>query len=198
MKKELTVFVFIIMFLNLVAVNAQDIHLGKNLPYIIEKEDTIYVVNLNTINIEAEGPDYLANLQAYYRLRFNVIKVYPYARLAAVKLNEMNTKLASLPNERERKRYRNQVEEQVRKDFEDQVKKLSINQGNVLIKLIDRETGQSSFALIKELKGTFNAFFAQGLAKLFGHDLNDRYDPTGTDKTIESIVRQIETGEIEF
>lgn len=186
------------MFLNLVAVNAQDIHLGKNLPYIIEKEDTIYVVNLNTINIEAEGPDYLANLQAYYRLRFNVIKVYPYARLAAVKLNEMNTKLASLPNERERKRYRNQVEEQVRKDFEDQVKKLSINQGNVLIKLIDRETGQSSFALIKELKGTFNAFFAQGLAKLFGHDLNDRYDPTGTDKTIESIVRQIETGEIEF
>lgn len=198
MKKELTVFIFIIMFLNLVAVKAQEIHLGKNLPYIIEKEDTIYVVNLNTINIEAEGPDYLANLQAYYRLRFNVIKVYPYARLAAVKLNEMNTKLASLPNERERKRYRNQVEEQVRKDFEDQVKKLSINQGNVLIKLIDRETGQSSFALIKELKGTFNAFFAQGLAKLFGHDLNDRYDPTGTDKTIESIVRQIETGEIEF
>ena len=198
MKKELTVFIFIIMFLNLVAVKAQGIHLGKNLPYIIEKEDTIYVVNLNTINIEAEGPDYLANLQAYYRLRFNVIKVYPYARLAAVKLNEMNTKLASLPNERERKRYRNQVEEQVRKDFEDQVKKLSINQGNVLIKLIDRETGQSSFALIKELKGTFNAFFAQGLAKLFGHDLNDRYDPTGTDKTIESIVRQIETGEIEF
>ena len=198
MKKELTVFIFIIMFLNLVAVKAQEIHLGKNLPYIIEKEDTIYVVNLNTINIEAEGPDYLANLQAYYRLRFNVIKVYPYARLAAVKLNEMNTKLASLPNERERKRYRNQVEEQVRKDFEDQVKKLSINQGNVLIKLIDRETGQSSFALIKELKGTFNAFFAQGLAKLFGHDLNDRYDPTGTDKTIESIVHQIETGEIEF
>ncbi len=198
MNKQVVVIFLFFKFFSLQILMAQDKKFGKNLPFIIEKEDTIYVVNLSTINIEAEGPDYLKNLQEYYRLRFNVIKVYPYARLAAVKLQEMNNKMASLPNEREKKRYRNQVEDQVRKDFEDQVKKLSINQGNVLIKLIDRETGQSSFALIKELKGTFNAFFAQGLAKLFGHDLNDRYDPTGADKTIESIVHQIETGEIEF
>lgn len=176
----------------------QEKHEGKNLPYIIEKEDTIYVVNLSTVNIEAEGPDYLKNLQAYYRLRFNVIKVYPYARLVAVKLNEMNRVMSTLNSNREKRRYRNLVEDQVRKDFEDQIKKLSINQGDVLIKLIDRETGQCSYELIKDLKGTFNAFFAQGLAKLFGHDLKSRYDSFGEDKTIESIVGQIERGEIQF
>ncbi|HNP49676.1 MAG TPA: DUF4294 domain-containing protein, partial [Bacteroidia bacterium] len=138
------------------------------------------------------------NLQAYSRLRFNEIKGYPYARLAAVKLNEMELKMASMNSDREKKRYRKTVEEQVRKDFEEQIKKLSINQGNVLIKLIDRETGHTSYDLIKQLKGSFNAFFAQGLAKLFGHDLKDEYDPEGEDKTIEMIVKQIENGQIVF
>ena len=177
---------------------AQDTLKGKMLPYIIEKEDTIFVVNLNLVKIEAAGPDYLKNLQAYYRLRFNVIKVYPYARLAAVKLNEMNSKMAEMKTDREKRKYRKSVEEQVRKDFEEQIKKLSINQGNVFIKLIDRETGHSSYELVKELKGSFNAFFAQGLAKVFGDDLKDKYDPYGEDSTIETIVQQIERGEIQF
>ena len=150
------------------------------LPYIIEEEDTIYVVNLHLVTVEAEGPDYLKNLQAYYRLRFNVIKVYPYARLAAVKLNEMNSKMSAMKTDREKRKYRKGVEEQVRKDFEDQLKKLS------------------SYELIKDLKGSMNAFFAQGMAKLFGHDLKGKYDPIGDDKTIESIVQQIERGEIQF
>ncbi|HNP99880.1 MAG TPA: DUF4294 domain-containing protein [Bacteroidia bacterium] len=172
---------------------------GYRLPYILEGEDTIPVVNLPIVNIiDVNSPEYLKNLQAYYRLRFNVIKVYPYARLAAVKLNEMELKMASMNSDREKKRYRKTVEEQVRKDFEEQIKKLSINQGNVLIKLIDRETGHTSYDLIKQLKGSFNAFFAQGLAKLFGHDLKDEYDPEGEDKTIEMIVKQIENGQIVF
>ncbi|MBL0256149.1 MAG: DUF4294 domain-containing protein [Bacteroidetes bacterium] len=100
-------------------------------------------------------------------MRFNVIKVYPYARLVAVKLNEMEIAMSKMSSDRERKKYRKVVEEQVRKDFEEQIKKLSINQGNVLIKLIDRETGKTSYELIKKLKGYLNAFFAQGLAKLF-------------------------------
>lgn len=192
-------FVFLFPFvLSANSLFAQDKGQGKMLPYIIEKEDTIYVVNLQTLNVETEGPDYMKNLQAYYRLRFNVIKVYPFARLAAVKLNEMNTKMAAMSTDREKKKYKKLIEDQVRKDFEEQVKKLSINQGNVLIKLIDRETGHSSYELVKDLKGSFNAFFAQGLAKVFGHDLKDRYDPTGEDKAIESIVKQIENGEIQF
>ncbi len=172
---------------------------GYKVPYIVEGDDTIPVVNLPIINIEAAGGDeYLKNLQAYYRLRFNVIKVYPYARLAAVKLNQMNADMAKMKSDRERRRYKKSVEEQVRKDFEEQIKKLSINQGKVLIKLIDRETGNTSYELIKSLKGSLNAFFAQGVAKLFGHDLKSEYDPEGADKAIENIVGQIERGEITF
>ncbi len=198
MKKISRVFILLPFILAVFNSFSQDTLKGKMLPYIIEKEDTIFVVNLNLVKIEAAGPDYLKNLQAYYRLRFNVIKVYPYARLAAVKLNEMNSKMAEMKTDREKRKYRKSVEEQVRKDFEEQIKKLSINQGNVFIKLIDRETGHSSYELVKELKGSFNAFFAQGLAKVFGHDLKDKYDPYGEDSTIETIVQQIERGEIQF
>jgi hypothetical protein len=172
---------------------------GYKVPYIIEGNDTIPVVNLPQIKIEDFGnPEYMQNLQAYYRLRFNVIKVYPYARLAAVKLNEMNLRMTEMKSEREKRKYKRSVEEQVRKDFEETIKKLSINQGNVLIKLLDRETGHTSYELIKQLKGSFNAFFAQGMAKMFGHDLKTEYDPQGEDKAIENIVKQIENGEITF
>lgn len=172
---------------------------GYRLPYIIEGVDTIPVVNLQVVSIsDSASPEYLKNLQAYYRLRFNVIKVYPYARLAAVKLNEMNGKMEKMASKRDKKRYRKDVEELVRKDFEDQIKKMSINQGNVLIKLLDRETGHTSYELIKDLKGSLNAFFAQGVAKLFGHDLKNEYDPEGADKAIENVVKQIERGEITF
>ena len=172
---------------------------GFRLPYILEGDDTIPVVNLPILNIEAAGgEEYLKNLQAYYRLRFNVIKVYPYARLAAVKLNQMHADMDKMKSDRDRRRYRKTIEDQVRNDFEEQIKKLSINQGKVLIKLIDRETGHTSYDLIKDLKGSFNAFFAQSVAKLFGHDLKSEYDPLGADKAIENVVQQIERGEISF
>jgi hypothetical protein len=168
-------------------------------PYILEGDDTIPVVNLPVVNIEANGgAEYLKNLQAYYRLRFNVIKVYPFARLAAVKVNEMHTKMAAMKTDRERRKYKNAMEDQIRTDFEEQIKKLSVNQGKILIKLIDRETGHTSYELIKDLKGSLNAFFAQGVAKLFGHDLKSDYDPMGADQAIENIVQQIERGEITF
>jgi|SRR6185436_5778053 len=178
---------------------AQDpVTIGKyKLPAIVIGEDTFPVVNLPLVSIvDFADPEVLKNLQAYYRLRFNVIKVYPYAKLAAAKLNEMNQHAATLKTQREKRRYIKETEKQVKKDFEDQVKNLSINQGNVLIKLIYRETGSTSYELIKELRGSFNAFFAQGLAKLFGHDLKSIYDPAGEDKTIENIVQQIESGQI--
>lgn len=194
----LVVFFFFLFSFNAYSQRPVKVEGGYKVPYIIEKDDTIPIVNLPEVQISEAGPDYLKNLQEYYRLRFNVIKVYPYARLAAVKLNEMNAKMATMTNNREKRRYRKDVEEQVRKDFEETIKKLSINQGNVLIKLIDRETGHTSYELIKDLKGSFNAFFAQGLAKLFGHNLKDQYDPEGEDKVIESIVKQIESGQIQF
>ncbi len=180
---------------------AQDsVRVGSyKLPAVIIGDDTIPVVNLPMVTVvDFADPEMMKNIQAYYRLRFNVIKVYPYARLAAVKLNEMNQHAATLTNAKEKKKYIKETEKQMKLDFEEQIKNLSINQGDVLIKLINRETGSTSYELLKELRGSLNAFFAQGLAKLFNHDLKDTYEPLGKDKTIENIVKQIESGQITF
>ena len=76
------------------------------------------------------------------------------------------------------------------------MKKLTVNQGRILLKLIDRETGNTSYELVKELRGTISAVFWQTIARLFGSDLRAQYDPKGEDKLIERVVRMIETGQI--
>lgn len=85
----------------------------------------------------------------------------------------------------------------MKEKFEKDLKKLTFNQGTILIKLVDRETGTTSYNLVKELRGSFQAFFWQSLARLFGSTLKSEYDAEGDDAAIESIVRSIEKGEIQ-
>lgn len=189
-------FLFFLLFaVSFNAFQAQAQHPVK-LPYIIEGDDTIPVVNLPIVNVTDYGPEYMNNLKAYYRLRFNVIKVYPYARLAAMKVNQLNDTLAKMKTNRERKAFTKDFEKQLREDFGKQIENLSVNQGKIFLKLLDRETGHTSFDIIKEMKGSFNAFVLQSSARIFGHNLKDDYDPVGSDKAIEGIVQQIERGEI--
>ena len=197
--KHILVSIILILFVSN-AFSQDSLKAGKyKLPTIIIGEDTFPVINLPMVTIfDFADPEVLKNLQAYYRLRFNVIKVYPYAKLAAVKLREMNEHASTLTSEREKRKYIKSTEKQMKEDFEEQIKNLSISQGDVLIKLINRETGNTSYELLKELRGSFNAFFSQGLAKLFGHDLKDTYEPEGKDKNIENIIKQIESGQISF
>ena len=190
-----TLLIFVLFAISFNAFQAKAQHSVK-LPYIIEGEDTIPVVNLPIVNVTDYGPDYMNNLKAYYRLRFNVIKVYPYARLAAMKVNQLNDTLAKMKTNRERKAYTKIFEKQLREDFGKQIENLSVNQGKIFLKLLDRETGHTSFDIIKEMKGSFNAFVLQSSARIFGHNLKDDYDPEGNDKAIEAIVKQIESGEI--
>ena len=86
------------------------------------------------------------------------------------------------------------IEKQLFAEFESQVRKMKVSEGRILIKLLDRQTGQSSYAIIKEFKGGFSAFFWQSVAKLFGHDLKAEYDAMGEDRMIEYIVWEIEMG----
>ncbi|MCB0784678.1 MAG: DUF4294 domain-containing protein, partial [Flavobacteriales bacterium] len=88
------------------------------------------------------------------------------------------------------------AEAELRAEFEAEVRELTISQGKVLIKLIDRETGQTSYDLVKQLRGGFQAFIWQGVARLFGNDLKDDYDPDVEDRMIEVIVQRIERGEL--
>lgn len=133
---------------------------------------------------------------AYEKLLRNVKKVYPYAKLAGQKLREYEVVLKAAPNDRERRKIMRKAEDELNAKFGSEIKKLTYSQGKVLIKLIDRETGNSSYSLLQELRGKFTAFLWQSLARIFGYNLKVKYDPYGEDAQIEDIVQQIEKGQI--
>ena len=125
------------------------------------------------------------------RLEYNVRKVYPYARIAATKVNEIEKKLAGVTKEAEKKKIIKEEYAQLMKTFKAPLMKLSITQGRILIRLIYRETNHSSFAHIREYRCTVNAYFWQSIALLFGNNLKAAYDPYGEDAEIEEIVQKI-------
>jgi hypothetical protein len=130
----------------------------------------------------------------YQRLIRNVKKAYPYAVLAKQKFDEITLHFETLKSERAKKLYIKQVEKELMDQFEDELKKLTITQGRILIKLIDREIGETSYDLLKELKGSFTAFFWQTIARIFGSNLKSEFDPLGEDRLINEIVIMIERG----
>ena len=132
--------------------------------------------------------------ERYTRLVKNVKKVLPYARIAAARLNEIEDSLSHISNEKLRKKYIADAEKALFAEFEKPIKHLSIRQGRLLIKLIDRETGNTSYELIRTLKGRFSAFMWQGVARIFGSSLKAEYDAEGEDKYIEYIVNAIDAG----
>ena len=134
--------------------------------------------------------------QRYDKLMRNVIKVYPYARVSAQLLDQYSSELASIQKERDRDIYFKIAEAELRAEFEGDITDMTISQGRVLIKLIDRQTGRTSYDLVAQLRGGFEALIWQGVAKLFGNDLKDDYDALGEDAMIESIVQRIENGEL--
>ena len=132
----------------------------------------------------------------YRKLVRDVKRAYPYAKYAKKKLDEMEQEFLALKTEKEKKKYVKTIEKQLMDEFGTELKKLTITQGRILLKLIDRETGNTSYVLLKELRGTVSAVFWQTIAKIFGSDLKSQYDPKGDDYLIERVVRMIETGQI--
>lgn len=162
---------------------------------VVEGSDTIPMVNLPELSIyERQDFEYLYLKRRYRRLIRNVKKAYPYAKVAGVKLKELDDHLVTIENEKEQKAYIDQAEKEIMAEFEKEVKKLTVTQGIILVKLIDRETGRTSYQVIKELKGGFTAFFWQGIARIFGNNLKAEYDPEDADRVIEDIVLGIEAG----
>jgi len=132
----------------------------------------------------------------FNRLVYNVKKVYPYAKMAGAKLREYKTILEKIDNEKERKAFIKMAEKELEAQFGDEIKELTFSQGKILIKLVYRETGNSTFDIVKELRGNFSAFIWQMLARIFGYNLKTTYDPAGADQPIEQIVLMIEAGAI--
>lgn len=178
---------------------AQD--MADTIGYICEikviDQDTLIVSNIDEIYVFP--PHRFKNAREarrYRRLIRNVKKAYPYAVTASGILEEVNTHLLTLETEKERREYVNEMEDKLREEFEEDLKNLTITQGRILIKLIDRETGDTSYELVKELKGSLSAFFWQTFAALFGSSLKTEYDPDGEDALIEEIVILIENGQL--
>jgi hypothetical protein len=155
--------------------------------------DTIPYQYISVINIYAERK--FKNRRAfekYSKLRRDVLKVWPYAKITEKKFNDLAVQLGMTNDERVKKALINKTEKEIKARFEGELKNLTINQGRILIKLIDRQTGNTSYVLLEELKGNLSAFFWQSLARLFGNNLKAHYDPNGEDAEIEKIIKTIE------
>lgn len=127
----------------------------------------------------------------YMRLRYNVIKVLPYAQYAQNRYTQLHRDLALTGSKREQKKLVKACEKEIKDMFNKEIKKLTISQGQILIKLIDRQTGNSSYEVVRDLRGGVSAFFYQSIAKVFGHNLKNEYDPE-EDFEIENIIRSLQ------
>ncbi|WP_331577216.1 DUF4294 domain-containing protein [Puia sp.] len=130
--------------------------------------------------------------EEWTRLRNAVYVTYPYARRAGMIMNEMNAKMALLSTEKERHQYVMSKEKELKKQFTEPLEQLSIYQGKILMKLINRQTGNNCYDIIREYKGGFTARFWQTVAFFFSSNLKQPYDPKGDDQAIESIVQEVE------
>jgi hypothetical protein len=131
-------------------------------------------------------------LKRYILLRRRVFRVYPYAKLAADRLTVLNDRLNEIESKRGRKKYLKRLEKFIYEEFEEELKKLSKSQGRILIKLVHRQTGSTTFDLVKELRTGWKAFIYQTTASLFSLSLKDQYNPEEVleDYLIEDILQR--------
>ena len=130
----------------------------------------------------------------YSKLVRNIKVTLPYARKASATINDINANLSLISDTKERRTYLKKREKELFAEFETPLKKLSFSQGRLLIKLINRETGDTTYQLIKEYKGGVSAVFWQGIARLFGSNLKSEFDSEGDDVMIEHIILMIDNG----
>lgn len=131
------------------------------------------------------------NLTNMARLRNAIIVTYPYAQRSGIILNQMNAHLAGIKDKAERRKYIRSREKELKRDFTDPLSNLSVYQGRVLMKLINRETGSNCYEIIKEYKGGLTARVYQTVAFFFSNNLKQPYDPAGGDREMEIILKEV-------
>ena len=169
------------------------------LGYRVEHGDTAYYDSIDPAWIFPKGyRGRKSDLKKYYRLVYNFNKVYPYALLAKDMSAQVDSHIAKNSlRRRKREKYISQMQKELFKAYEKPLKNMTISQGRLLIKLVDREIGKSSYSIIKDYKSGISAGFWQGIAKIFGNDLKSRYDPKGEDKVTEYLVEKWQRGEFD-
>lgn len=157
---------------------------------LIKENDTIVLSNIHEVEILTFKN--ISDQRYYNRLKIKTLKVYPYAKLAARKLDSIYNDLENISKRRKKKRYIKAIEKWLKNDLAQELKKLSRWEGRILSKLIYRETQISSYEIVKNLKGNMHAFFWQGMAKIYDNNLKTPYRPltNNEDKMIEHIILQ--------
>lgn len=164
-----------------------------------ENGDTTLVVFLPEVDIDLmQRYLQITDTHKGRRLASNVKKVFPYAKLAGAKMQEYDSILANTTNKAERNRLMKQAEKEITDQYTEELKNLTITQGLILVRLIDRETGNTTYQVVQELRGKVRAFFYQGFARLWGYNLKTEYDPHNNpeDDEIETIMTLLERGVI--
>lgn len=164
------------------------------LEWIVVGDDTLPIVKLKPVSVVA-FKDYITEYQ-YKRLKRNVKKVYPYAIQAADIISEIEEITGDIEKKRKKKKYLKGLEKELRDSFESELKNLTISQGKILTKLLSRETGSTTHALLSKYKSGTSAMLWNTLGKRFGYDIKKMYDPVNDpeDKNIEKIIQEIELG----
>lgn len=170
---------------------------GYFVPFCIYQGDTIPCVELQTVYIfkPLKFKDKKEE-QEYYRLVRNVKKVYPISKKINQTIIETYEYLQTLSSKKERQQHIKKVEKGLKEQYTPQMKNLSFAQGKLLIKLVDRQSNQSSYELVKAFMGPFKAGIYQTFASLFGASLKKQYDPEGEDKITERVILLVENGQI--
>jgi hypothetical protein len=158
---------------------------------------TYPLVELKEIIVTARIPRGVRfDYRRHARLVYNVRRVYPYALIVRDEFGRINRLLETMPDEKDKRNFLQQYEKDLFQRYEEDMKKLTFSQGKILIKLIDRETQNTSYDLIREYRGKFSATFWQGIARIFGANLKTSYDANGEDYLIEQVVSEIEAGRL--
>lgn len=187
---------FIILMISLVSRAEAQWKSGQHdtlwVPFIIYDGDTMTYKVMDLVSVFGKMNDaQKAYLKKWTRLRNAVYVTYPYAKKASYIINDVMMHLDKIPNEQQRKKYLCTREKELKKEFTEPLTALSVYQGKILMKLINRETNNTCYDLIKEYRGGFTARFWQTVAWVFGSSLKQDYDPQGSDAEMESIVKEV-------
>lgn len=165
------------------------------LPAVFYNNEIINYKEEQMVWISKLPPDKLAKfIEEWTRLRNAVYVCYPYARIAGATINDINSKVTNMASKKERKVYIKTREKELKSQFSDPLSNLSVYQGKILMKLINRQTGNNCYEIIKEYKGGLNARFYQTVAFFVGGNLKQDWDLTENklDRQIESICKEID------
>ena len=188
-------FFFLIIFIAICQnVSSQE---ENNSTYFKVEGDSIYKKEIDLNEVVIYNPvEFVNNKERldYYVLKRKVSKVYPYAKMASERLKKLNSRLDKITSKRKKKKYTRILEKFLQNELSAELRRLTRTEGQILVKLIYRETGLTAFSLVRELRSGFKAFTYNTIAKVFKISLKEKYDPLNVreDQFIEDILRNID------